>query len=80
MPGVKHGVSIHRTVWLTDVVPTICQLARLPMPRDAEGAVIYQMLERPDGLLEDYDDAVDRLERLTNTIRRRQALTHQPYG
>ena len=79
-PGVKQGVSIDRTVWLTDVVPTICHIARLPMPRDTEGAVIYQMLERPDGLLEDYDDAVDRLERLTNTIRRRQALTHQPYG
>jgi predicted AlkP superfamily phosphohydrolase/phosphomutase len=44
-PGVRKGVTLERTVWLTDVAPTICHVAGLPMPRDADGSVIYQALE-----------------------------------
>ena len=44
-PGVKKNVVLKRNVWLPDVVPTICYLTGLPVPRDAEGAVIYQALE-----------------------------------
>jgi arylsulfatase A-like enzyme len=35
-------------VRLADVVPTLCHLAELPVPKDCEGAVIYQALEDPD--------------------------------
>ncbi len=77
-PGVKRGVSIDRTVWLTDVVPTICHIARLPIPVTAEGSVIYQLLERPDDLIEDLARARDQVDRLTTMMQRRQALTHQP--
>jgi hypothetical protein len=31
------------------VVPTICHLAELPVPRECEGAVLYQALVSPDG-------------------------------
>jgi predicted AlkP superfamily phosphohydrolase/phosphomutase len=41
-PGVRKGVSLDRNVWCVDLVPTICHLAGWPVPRDAEGAVIYQ--------------------------------------
>jgi hypothetical protein len=37
------------TAWLTDIVPTICHLAEFPVPRECEGAVLYQALVNPDG-------------------------------
>jgi len=43
--GVKKGVKLERTVRLEDIVPTLCYLTGFPMPRQAEGAVIYQALE-----------------------------------
>ena len=48
-PGVKKGHRLERNMWLTDVVPTICHLAELPVPRECEGAVLYQALVNPDG-------------------------------
>ena len=75
-PGTKSGEVVSRTVWLTDVVPTICQIARLPVPSDVEGAVVYQMLENPNALLDDYERVRSQYDKVTASIRRRQALTH----
>ncbi|MHB1414731.1 MAG: alkaline phosphatase family protein, partial [Chloroflexota bacterium] len=47
-PGVKQGEVIQRTVWLKDVVPTLCYLADLPVPEGCEGGVVYQALEDRD--------------------------------
>jgi predicted AlkP superfamily phosphohydrolase/phosphomutase len=47
-PGIRKGVELDRNVWCLDLVPTLCYLAGWPMPRDAEGAVLYQALEDPD--------------------------------
>jgi predicted AlkP superfamily phosphohydrolase/phosphomutase len=47
-PGVKKGIELDRTVWLTDLVPTICYLTGFPVPAQAEGAVLYQALTDPD--------------------------------
>ena len=44
-PGIRKGVQIERNVWCIDLVPTICHLAGWPMPRDTEGAVIYQAFD-----------------------------------
>ncbi len=44
-PGIKRGYTLKGTVHATDIVPTICQLTGIPLPRDAEGRVIYQALE-----------------------------------
>ncbi|MBP6229807.1 MAG: hypothetical protein KA472_17860, partial [Pseudomonadales bacterium] len=46
-PGIRKGVQIERNVWCIDLVPTICHLAGWPVPRDTEGAVIYQAFEEP---------------------------------
>ena len=46
-PGVRRGLRLGRTVWLTDVTPTLCYLLGLPVPGDAEGAVLYQALQDP---------------------------------
>jgi len=43
-PGIRRGVELERTVWLTDITPTICQLLGVPVPRDAQGAILYQAL------------------------------------
>lgn len=42
--GVRHGVVLERPVALVDVVPTLCHATGLPLPREAEGAVIHQAL------------------------------------
>jgi len=47
-PGIKKGLRLDRTMWLTDLVPTICYLMNLPLPAQAEGAVIYQVFEDPN--------------------------------
>jgi len=45
-PGVKRGAELQRPVWLTDVAPTICQLLELEPPRECEGRVIWEVLEK----------------------------------
>ena len=46
-PGVRRGKTLERSVWLTDIVPTICHILGTPPPRDAQGAILYQALENP---------------------------------
>ena len=47
-PGVKKGLALDRTVWLVDVVPTVCHLAEWPVPKQTEGAILYQAFDDPD--------------------------------
>jgi len=47
-PNVKKNHVLERNMWLTDIVPTICYLMDLPMPKQCEGAVIYQALKDPN--------------------------------
>ncbi len=44
-PGIKKGYILRRTVRAIDIVPTICHLLNIPVPRNAEGSIIYQALE-----------------------------------
>lgn len=44
-PGVKKGEVIKRHVNVIDIVPTVCHLTDIPVPAQAEGAVIYQALD-----------------------------------
>jgi hypothetical protein len=75
-PGVKRGLAIERTVHLVDIVPTICYLTGLPIPSQAEGAVLYQALERPDGPLADLRALQDKYQRLERVIKSARAETH----
>jgi len=45
-PGIRRGLRLERTVWLTDIAPTMCHILGIPVPRDAQGAIIYQALEK----------------------------------
>jgi predicted AlkP superfamily phosphohydrolase/phosphomutase len=44
-PGIKKGAVINRPVKIIDIVPTICHVTGLPLPRNVEGGIIYQALE-----------------------------------
>jgi len=48
-PGVRKGVTLERTVWLTSAAPTLCHAAGLPVPRDATGSIVYQVFEETGG-------------------------------
>ena len=69
-PGVKKGEVLKRTVWLTDLVPTICHLAELPVPKDCEGAILYQALENPDAKMKELRSLRANVERYKKLIQR----------
>lgn len=75
-PGLKRGFKLENTVNIADLVPTVCYLAKLPVPRDCEGRIIYQALEDPDMHLTELRELEERYERLEETIRVQRALTH----
>ena len=75
-PGIKKGVVIDRTVWLMDIMPTVCYLMDLPIPRDAEGAVIYQALEDPNFKIRELKELREKYERLKAAVESEMNLTH----
>ncbi|MDA8217492.1 MAG: alkaline phosphatase family protein [Dehalococcoidales bacterium] len=65
-PGVKRGVVVDRTCWIVDMVPTICYLTGIPVPRNVEGSIIYQALEDPEAKSKELDGmkrAYDRMQK-----------------
>ena len=44
-PGVKRNFRMSRFCNIIDMVPTVCKLMDLPVPKDCEGAVLYQLLD-----------------------------------
>ena len=76
-PGVKKHQILERTVWLTDIVPTICHLADLPVPQNAEGAILYQALDDPNIKLNELKDIRDKYARVTKAFWSDKAETHR---
>ncbi|MBC7286821.1 MAG: alkaline phosphatase family protein, partial [Armatimonadetes bacterium] len=75
-PGIKKGHTLDRTCWITDVVPTVCYLAEWPMPRQAEGAILWQALEDPDAKTEELRKLRRNYQRLKRAYETDQHLTH----
>jgi hypothetical protein len=46
--GIRQGFSMERRCNLVDLVPTYAYLTGWPLPRDAEGSVVYQIMEDPN--------------------------------
>ena len=46
--GIKQGYNMDRHCNIVDLVPTFCYLTGWPLPKNAEGAVVYQVMEDPD--------------------------------
>ncbi|MCL4464956.1 MAG: alkaline phosphatase family protein [Chloroflexi bacterium] len=47
-PNVKEGLHLKGMAYLTSVAPTIAYLIGIPMPHQAEGAILYEALVDPD--------------------------------
>jgi predicted AlkP superfamily phosphohydrolase/phosphomutase len=75
-PGVKAGHTLQQDAFLTSVTPTIAYLMRLPMPHQAEGPVLYDALENPDGLVEDLRTMQEERDRWKAAYEAYQNLTH----
>ncbi|MCM8766687.1 MAG: alkaline phosphatase family protein [Candidatus Omnitrophica bacterium] len=75
-PNIKRGAIIERTIWLTDIVPTICYLLDLPVPKDCEGAVLYQIFQDPDFKLKEFENLKKNYERVKKAIEAEKHLTH----
>jgi predicted AlkP superfamily phosphohydrolase/phosphomutase len=67
-PGIKNGCRLTRTCNLIDVVPTICYLMDLPLPAQAEGAIIYQALEDPDSKSKHLSSLKTRLSNMESKL------------
>ncbi len=78
-PGIKKGATLERTVWLVDVVPTICYLMNLPVPKTAEGSVIYQAFEDIDFKSKETEILRKNYDRVKKALEGQQSLTHS-YG
>jgi len=75
-PGVKRGAAIKPTRWLIDVAPTIAHLLGIPVPRDADGAIMYEILEDPDGRLKEKEALKREAENWKNAYEKMQGLIH----
>lgn len=75
-PGIKKGEVLKRTVWLTDIVPTICYLLDWPVPKDTEGSVIYQVFEDHDFKRKEIEKLKKNYERVKSALEGQKALTH----
>jgi predicted AlkP superfamily phosphohydrolase/phosphomutase len=69
-PGIKKGYRLERNCNLIDVVPTICYLLDLPLPAQAEGAVLYQVLKDPDFKAKEINKLKDGLARMETALQR----------
>jgi predicted AlkP superfamily phosphohydrolase/phosphomutase len=76
-PGLAEGLTLRRTVWLTDIAPTLCHLADLPVPRDAEGAIVYQALKDPDFKLKELERVRQNYRRVVRAFSSGEAETHR---
>ena len=69
-PGIKKGARLERTCNLVDIVPTICYLLDLPVPAQAEGAVLYQIFKDPDYKIAEIDKLKSGLARMETAMQR----------
>ncbi len=71
-PGIKKGARLQRTVGLVDIVPTVSYLTGLPLPANAEGAVIYQALEDPNFKMHEVEELTDALTKMEAALSGKQ--------
>lgn len=69
-PGFKKGYRLKRNMWLTDIVPTICYLMNWPLPRDVDGAVVYQAFKDPNILQKHVEELQKSLESMQKALAR----------
>ncbi|MGB9608145.1 MAG: hypothetical protein ACPL7E_06380, partial [bacterium] len=68
--------SLERQVNIADLVPTICYITGLPVPKECEGAVIYQAIEDENLPWSELKKLEEKYRKLEETIRVMRSLTH----
>ena len=43
--GIKQGISLNKIVNLTDIAPTLSHLLQIPIPKQSQGNILYQIFE-----------------------------------
>lgn len=76
-PNIKKGAIVERTIWLTDIVPTICYMMDLPVPKTCEGAVLYQIMDDPDFKRKEIAKMKENYARLKKAMDSEKFLTHR---
>jgi predicted AlkP superfamily phosphohydrolase/phosphomutase len=76
-PDIKKGKTLDRTIWLTDIVPTICYLMDLPVPKDCEGAIIYQIFDDIDCKRKEKEQIKATYEKIKKASEVEKFLTHK---
>ena len=75
-PGIKRNHILDRTVWLVDIVPTVCYLLDIPVPKDTEGSILYQALEDPDIKLREKEELTEEKDRWKSAYYREVDISH----
>jgi len=75
-PGIQKGAQPKPTRWLIDIAPTIAHLLSIPTPRDADGSIMYEILEDPDARLRETENLRREAENWRNAYEKMQGLTH----
>jgi len=75
-PGVRKNYRLQRNVWLTDIVPTICYLMNLPIPENAEGAILYEALVDKNAKKEEIEFLKKEVEKWKDAYRSIEHLSH----
>lgn len=75
-PGIKKGHRIESVRWLIDVAPTIAHLIDVPVPRNADGSIIYDILEDPDMKLKEKMRFKKELERWKTAFEKLSGISH----
>jgi predicted AlkP superfamily phosphohydrolase/phosphomutase len=75
-PGIKVGAKIKPTRWLIDLAPTFSYLLGIPVPKDADGSIMYEILQDPQGRLKERKDLEREAENWRNSYEKMQGLIH----
>ena len=68
-PGLKKAHRLERTCNLTDIVPTICYVMNWPIPKNAEGAIVYQLFENPHFRTDEIQRTRKRLAEMNEALK-----------
>ena len=75
-PGIRKGAKIKPTRWLIDVAPTVAYLLGIPIPKNSDGSIMYEILEDPDMALTKIYKLKEEVERWRNAYEKMSDLIH----
>lgn len=75
-PNVKKDYRMQQTAWAVDIVPTIANILDLPVPKNTEGAVLYDALVNPNESYKRREKLIKEKERFQKAYEYQERLFH----